>query len=146
MNEIERFDIVGRWEVYAPDGEACWYEDVAHIIQRNKELETENSVQRLQIEYIEAQLARLHEQEPVGWYAGRDCEYSYNLIELHDDLPIGTDLYAEPKPAQIPDGNWLWSQLMDWCKNRKAHPADYNDLFAIVTRAREQLDKMGGKS
>jgi hypothetical protein len=30
----------------------------------------------------------------------------------------------------------LWVELMDWCKARKAHPTDYNDLFEIVGRIR----------
>ena len=95
MNEIKRFDIVGMEEVYAPDGEACWYEDVAPILQRNKELETLLSkaqqvllTKTAMIKELDAdlahfvaseqsavtqlydalkELAQLREQEPYGW-------------------------------------------------------------------------------
>jgi hypothetical protein len=30
----------------------------------------------------------------------------------------------------------LWAELMGWCKQRRVHPSDYNDLFAIVKRIR----------
>lgn len=40
-----------------------------------------------------------------------------------------------------PAGDWLWLQLMDFCQRRGVHPADYNDLFAIVSRAREENAK-----
>ena len=36
----------------------------------------------------------------------------------------------------IPDGDWLWCKLMDWCKKRGTSPASHNDLFAIVGEAR----------
>lgn len=39
-------------------------------------------------------------------------------------------------PAAIPEGDWLWIKLMDWCKKRGVSPASYNDLFAIVGEAR----------
>lgn len=43
--------------------------------------------------------------------------------------------------AAAPDGNWLWSKLMDWCKKRGVAPANFDDLFAIVGEARAaQLD------
>jgi len=29
-------------------------------------------------------------------------------------------------------GDWLWAQLMDWCKKRGVAPANYDDLFDIV--------------
>jgi hypothetical protein len=35
-----------------------------------------------------------------------------------------------------PDGDWLWAQLMDWCRSRGYRPAEFSDLFAIVARAR----------
>jgi hypothetical protein len=34
--------------------------------------------------------------------------------------------------------DWLWVQLMDWCKQRRANPRDYNDLFAIVGSLRDR--------
>lgn len=37
----------------------------------------------------------------------------------------------------FPDGDWLWGKLMDWCREHGAHPANYNDLFAIVDEARK---------
>lgn len=38
--------------------------------------------------------------------------------------------------SSTPDGTWLWGRLMEWCKQRRVAPADYNDLFAIVADAR----------
>jgi len=32
---------------------------------------------------------------------------------------------------------WLWLQLMDWCKKRGSHPSEHNALFAIVSEARK---------
>lgn len=32
--------------------------------------------------------------------------------------------------------NFLWLELMDWCKNRREHPAEHNDLFSIVKKLR----------
>lgn len=43
---------------------------------------------------------------------------------------------AGGKEPAAPSGDWLWVQLMDWCKKRRVHPAEYNDLFEIVGRAR----------
>jgi len=42
-----------------------------------------------------------------------------------------------------PDGDWLWAQLMDWCKSRNVPPGNYDDLFAIVGRARQHHIKGG---
>ena len=38
----------------------------------------------------------------------------------------------------VPSSDWLQAQLMDFCQRRGAHPGDYADLFAIVSRARER--------
>ncbi len=44
---------------------------------------------------------------------------------------------AQPSESPaVPDGDWLWRKLMEWCKRRGVAPADYNDLFAIVNEAR----------
>lgn len=43
---------------------------------------------------------------------------------------------ASNEPASAPNGDWLWVQLMDWCKKRGYAPAGYDDLFAIVGEAR----------
>lgn len=37
-----------------------------------------------------------------------------------------------------PEADWLWGQFMDWCAARRVPPSQYNDLFAIVDRARER--------
>jgi hypothetical protein len=50
-----------------------------------------------------------------------------------DQLADGTRLYAE-SPA--PEGDWLWRELMGFCKKRGFPPAAFDDLFAIVGRAR----------
>ena len=41
------------------------------------------------------------------------------------------------KEPATPSADWLWVQLMDWCRKRSVPPADYNDLFEIVGRARQ---------
>lgn len=37
-------------------------------------------------------------------------------------------------------GTWLWSELMDWCKERGIAPATQDRLFAIVGKARAEFD------
>ena len=41
-----------------------------------------------------------------------------------------------PEPRD--DGDWLWCQLMDWCKHVGSPPSMYNDLFKIVGRLRDR--------
>lgn len=56
------------------------------------------------------------------------------------DVPLGTSLYTHPAPEAAQAGlsaDWLWGRLMDYCKKQGIHPANANDLFAIVTEARE---------
>jgi hypothetical protein len=97
-------------------GQLCIYEDIAPIVQRNRELE--------------AELARLREQEPVAYWNG--CI-----------------LYTDPKPAQeIP------AELVKWANNDEPNlemddSADValekivrNECRAFV---RSQLEKMKGK-
>lgn len=36
-------------------------------------------------------------------------------------------------------GNWLWVQLMDWCRSQRIAPATQDKLFGIVERARKQF-------
>lgn len=43
---------------------------------------------------------------------------------------------ARPAVQRVPDGDWLWCELMAWCKKRGYHPKDMDDLFGIVGRAR----------
>jgi hypothetical protein len=51
-------------------------------------------------------------------------------------IAIEAALLAQPsEPQGVPDGSWLWCKLMDFCKKRRLAPAEYNDLFAIVTEA-----------
>lgn len=59
------------------------------------------------------------------------------LAELHHHF--GCDPECEKRHAEITvvEGDWLWRELMDWCLRRRVRPADYNDLFAIVGRARQ---------
>jgi hypothetical protein len=70
----------------------------------------------------------------VAWKLG-------NEVEVPDELcgQRGARRVSAPKTAQPearPEGNWLWCELMDWCKKRGVAPAEYNDLFAIVGKAR----------
>lgn len=39
--------------------------------------------------------------------------------------------------SDAPNGSWLWCKLMDFCQKRRFPPAEFNDLFAIVTEAHE---------
>ena len=41
-------------------------------------------------------------------------------------------------------GDWLWHELMDYCRERGIPPAQSNRLFEIVTRARGQWDSSSG--
>jgi len=34
--------------------------------------------------------------------------------------------------------DWLWIELMDWCKRMGTSPASHNELFKIVSKARAQ--------
>lgn len=59
-------------------------------------------------------------------------------------------LAAPPSPEALPAmlegeyppvlGDWLWGQLMAWCKKRGCAPASFDDLFAIVGRMRTYVD------
>ena len=77
--------------------------------------------------------------EPIAWIgpiALRDLEKGKDPVvscTFSEDSPI--PMYLEN--PQIPDGDWLWSKLMDWCKRRGVSPANYSDLFNIVSEARE---------
>lgn len=90
MNEIKRYNSWNGKIYKAKDGVMCSYRDIAPIIQRNAELE--------------AEIARLREQNPVGKITdkGIDWEDSFftNVVVSGDG---NSNLYAEPKPAQIPD-------------------------------------------
>jgi len=70
-------------------------------------------------------------------YPGDGDEYVNNLADFADQIrriaPPPTEQRATTPP---PDGDWLWTKLMEWCKGRRVHPADYNDLFSIVSDAR----------
>lgn len=43
-----------------------------------------------------------------------------------------------------PVGDWLWHELMDYCRERGIPPAQSNRLFEIVTRARGRWDSSSG--
>lgn len=74
--------------------------------------------------------------------------------ELPDDTVIGNGTWwadhltawaqrfvkaapAAPAERSALTPEWLWSQLMDWCKKRGSHPSEHNALFAIVSEARK---------
>lgn len=59
-------------------------------------------------------------------------------------LKVASEVGSKKEPA-APAGDWLWVQFMDWCKKRRVHPGDYNDLFAIVGRAREVVAAAAGE-
>ena len=124
----------------------CKYEDVAHIIQRVAELETENSVQRLQIDHLEAELARLREQMPSIWevlYMGKGIAY-FDHVPHIGDLPANSlvrKLYAEPNPAQIP------AALIEWANLSEYEPTQWHKGYEAARRwVKMQLDTMKEKS
>ncbi len=65
----------------------------------------------------------------------------YNYAEVVANRKKIADLLEARTPQEargpFPDGDWLWGKLMDWCREHGAHPANYNDLFAIVDEARK---------
>ena len=36
--------------------------------------------------------------EPVARYRGKESEYGYDIINLYEDIPEGTDLFLAPSP------------------------------------------------
>jgi hypothetical protein len=81
------------------------------------------------VEALEAARDVLYQVAHGNTACGKDAEVVGGLIAT---------ALANAKAAQptIPDGNWLWCELMDWCKKRGVAPAQYDDLFQIVSRAR----------
>lgn len=89
----------------------------AALEARVKELELKADHDRIQIEGLiaaldneqlicrskEAELARLKEQEPVGYTYNRGIRGDILAVDINDDCPIGINLYAEPRPAVLPD-------------------------------------------
>lgn len=45
---------------------------------------------------------------------------------------------AQSGETSAPTGDWLWLQLIAWCRKRGYAPAHMSDLFEIVTRARQE--------
>ena len=141
MSEIKRYEIDAVYEEEDTEGSYCKYADITPIIQRNADLETENSVQRLQIDHLEAELARLHEQEPYAYE-------TYKGFLLHAGDPTVSNysnpkpLYADPKPAQeTPAGLVEWANVQP-VRNSSGYQEGIDDSREFV---REQLEKMKGK-
>jgi hypothetical protein len=63
--------------------------------------------------------------------------------ENYDDLEnvlkevVGQATGWVEKHIQHQFADWLWRQLMDWCKKRGYAPAEYNDLFNLVEQLRK---------
>jgi hypothetical protein len=127
--------IAGYAEVTDCEQPICMWSDVEPIIQRNAELE--------------AELARLREQEPIGVLTDRGIDWEDSFFT---DVVIGGDgdcnLYTEPKPAQE-----ILSELVKWANNNEPNlemddSADValektvrNECRAFV---KSQLEKMKG--
>jgi regulator of replication initiation timing len=65
------------------------------------------------------------------------------LLTLDDILGERDSLRAENAGLRKDAGinpDWLWGKLMDYCKERRIHPATQNDLFSIVSQARAAID------
>lgn len=46
---------------------------------------------------------------------------------------------ATPQQAEPLTPEWIWSWLMDWCKQNGTSPANYDSLFKMVSDARAAL-------
>jgi hypothetical protein len=147
MSEIKRYypsDIQlnsGRSRVLLTEhlvGQLCKYEDVAPVIQRNKELAQRNAE-------LEAEIKQLREQEPVCHVSGFDRVWWNDKFISPDEVPkMNTPLYVNQKPAQE-----LPSKLIEWVNSWQEDDSDMpsyligcNDMKHFV---KSQLDKMKGK-
>ena len=95
----------------------------------------ESTVRRLIAEAIEAYKAKLVEGvgEPVGWYSGRDGEYSYDIINLQEDVATGTDLYtADQLAAAVAKERDRWTGVTYVLNRRIA------ELETKITKAQKE--------
>ncbi len=77
-NPSER--VIGRWE-----GEQTASEGIAEAIRA------------LKAQYAGCIVA---EGEAVGVYTGKDCEYGYDIMNMHDEVPTKTPLYRAKEPTK----------------------------------------------
>jgi hypothetical protein len=68
--------------------------------------------------------------------ARRFRRYACTLDEMKDqaESALNSGMFCVD-PDHIPNGSWLWTKLMDWCKAEQVAPANYNSLFAICGEA-----------
>jgi hypothetical protein len=96
--------------------------------------------------------------EPVAWmyeyattlngdvYGGWTKDTSTCRPDIHERAIRNlSPLFAHP-PMQTADvqaitPEWLWGELMDYCRDRGTSPGSMNRLFEIVTRARSLLEQ-----
>ncbi|ATF84598.1 hypothetical protein [Burkholderia gladioli] len=78
------------------------------------------------------------EQDGEYWSAAQSI---LAVMKLLDDMPgFFADAAAAPAEAREPVGDWLWRELMDYCRERGVAPANNDRLFEMVKRARKQFD------
>jgi hypothetical protein len=69
----------------------------------------------------------------LAYEAETDAEREWYAGQLRSLLAAP----AAPAERLALTPEWLWLQLMDWCKKRGSHPSEHNALFAIVSEARK---------
>jgi hypothetical protein len=69
----------------------------------------------------------------LAYEAETDAEREWYAGQLRSLLAAP----AAPAERLALTPEWLWLQLMDWCKKRSSHPSEHNALFAIVSEARK---------
>jgi hypothetical protein len=67
--------------------------------------------------------------EPVGHYSGKEGEYGYDIVQLYEDIPEGTNLYSESQVAAL-----------------QAELAEANDSLTVayMAGAASKLDEIPG--
>jgi hypothetical protein len=67
--------------------------------------------------------------EPVGHYSGKEGEYGYDIVQLYEDIPEGTNLYSEAQVAAL-----------------QAELAEANDSLTVayMAGAASKLDEIRG--
>jgi hypothetical protein len=121
---------------------------LADEVRRLSVVETENAVQRLQIDHLKAELVRLREQEPYAYetYKGYLLHAGNPEVSNHSNPK---PLYTEPQSAQA-----IPAELLAWANDFEPiiEMDDENTVSEKITRnvarkfVREQLDKMKGES
>jgi hypothetical protein len=85
------------------------------------------------------------EAQPVACTCKGVLGHSRSCALFDESMMLPKDAAPTPERADADTagasdvGNWLWSELMDYCKERGIAPATHNRLFEIVKRARAKF-------